>query len=91
MTSTLPQTEELISSLSQLMPTIYQQETFESLIALFLESQSKVPHHCTTKSESAISRFLNHYNWPTRSLIRRCRSSILQLILTQRGQGRKPI
>jgi hypothetical protein len=47
--------------------------------------------NCQTKSESAISRFLNYYNWSTRSLIRTIRSYILNLILAQRIKGRKPI
>ena len=73
------------------MPTIYQQETLESLLGLFLEGRgNSAPHHCSTKSESAISRFLNHYKWSTRSLIRRVRSCILNLILSQRQRGRKP-
>jgi len=60
----LPQVEELMLSLKQLMPSIYQQETLESILGLFLSGKGNaVPHHCQTKSESAISRFLNYYNW----------------------------
>jgi hypothetical protein len=56
----LPQVEELLSTVKELMPTIYQKETLESILGLLLEGQANsVPHHCTTKSESAISRFLN--------------------------------
>lgn len=88
----LPQAKELLLTLKQLMPTIYQQETLESLLGLFLSGKGNgVPHHCQTKSESAISRFLNHYDWSTRSLIRTIRSYILNFILSQRTQGRKPI
>ena len=73
------------------MPSIYQQETLESILGLFLTGQGKsVPHHCQTKSSSAISRFLNHDKWSTRSLIRAVRACILHLILTQRKKGRKP-
>jgi hypothetical protein len=83
--------EELLSTLKQLMPTIYQKETLESILGLFLGGQEhSVPHHCSTKSESAISRFLNHYKWSTRSLIRTIRSFILNLILAERKKGRKP-
>jgi hypothetical protein len=68
MTSILPQVEELIPKLKQLMPTMYQQDTLESLLTLFLTRQgNSIPHHCQSKSESAISRFLNHYDWSTRS------------------------
>ena len=35
-------------------------------------------------------RFLNHYKWSTRSLIRTVRACILHLILSQRPRGRKP-
>lgn len=88
----LPQVDELLSNLKDLMPTIYQQETLESVIGLFLDGQGhSLPHHCLTKSESAISRFLNHYNWSTRSLIRTVREFILNLVLAQRRKGRKPI
>ncbi len=60
----LSQVDELLSTLKDLMPTIYQKETLESIIGLFLDGQGNaVPHHCQTKSESAISRFLNNYNW----------------------------
>ncbi|NES07978.1 MAG: hypothetical protein F6K22_37470 [Okeania sp. SIO2F4] len=53
----LSQVDELLSSLKQLMPTIYQKETLESVLGLFLNSQGNaVPHHCQTKSESAITR-----------------------------------
>ena len=88
----LHQAQELLSTLKQLMPTIYQQETLESVLGLLLQGQgNSVPHHCQTKSESAISRFLNHYKWSTRSLIRYVRSCILNLILSQRTRGRKLI
>ena len=39
MNQILPQAEELLSTLKQLMPTLYQQETLESLLALFLQGQ----------------------------------------------------
>ena len=65
-TPILSQVDELLSTLKDLMPTIYQKETLESILGLLLDGQGNaVPHHCHTKSESAISRFLNHYNWST--------------------------
>jgi len=73
----LSQAEQLISTLKQLMPTIYQQETLESILGLFLGGQgNSVPHHCQTKSESALSRFFNYYQWPTRAVIRTVRSKM---------------
>ena len=81
MASILPQVEQLITNLKELMPTIYQSETLESLLGLFLSGKGNaVPHHCQTKSESAISGFLNYYNWSTRSVIRTVRSYVLNLI-----------
>lgn len=88
----LPPAKQLLSTFKQLMPTLYQQETLESILGLFLEGKgNSVPHHCYTKSESAISRFLNYYNWSTRSLIRTVRSCILNLIISQKTRGKKPI
>jgi len=90
-TTILPQAEELLSSILKVMPTAYQQETLQSIIAMFLEGQGhSLPHHCLTKSESAISRFFNHYNWSTRSVIRFVRQHILNLILSLFPRGRKP-
>lgn len=92
MTFILPQAEELIATLKEVMPTIYQEETLESLLGLFLSGQgNSIPHHCQTKSESAISRFLNYYNWSTRKVIRTVRTYILNLIRSQQVKGRKPI
>jgi hypothetical protein len=52
MTPILPQAEELLSILKQLMPTMYQKETLESILALLLQGQGhSLPHHCLTKSE----------------------------------------
>ncbi len=92
MTFILPQAEELIATLKEVMPTIYQEETLESLLGLFLSGRgNSIPHHCQTKSESAISRFLNYYNWSTRKVIRTVRTYILNLIRSQQVKGRKPI
>ena len=83
MTPILSQSQDLLNTLKELMPTVYQQETLESILAMFLEGQGhSLPHHCTTKSESAISRFFNHYQWSTRSVIRAVRQDILNLILS---------
>lgn len=74
------------------MPTIYQKDTFQSIIGMFLEGKGhSLPHYCQTKSESAISRFLNHYQWPTRKLIITVRKAIINIILFQSRKGKKPI
>ncbi len=66
--------QDLLNTLKHLIPTVYLQETLESILAMFLEGIGhSLPHHCTTSSESAISRFLNYYQWSTRSVIRAVR------------------
>jgi hypothetical protein len=86
----LSQCQDLLNTIKNLMPTVYQQETLESILALFLEGQGhSLPHYCTT-SESAISRFFNHYQWSTRAMIRTVRSLVLDLILSLFPFGRKP-
>jgi len=50
-----------------------------------------LPQQCKTKSASALSRFLNVYPWSTRWLIRTSCSFVLQQILSQPRQGRRPI
>ena len=91
MKTILLQAQELMNTLTQLMPTVYQQETLESILAMFLDGLGhSLPHHCTTKSGSAISRFFNHYQWSTRSVIRVVRSLLLDLILSLFPKGRKP-
>lgn len=49
-----------------------------------------LPEHCKSKSASALSRFLNIYDWSTRSVIRTTRARMIQEILSHRPKGRKP-
>lgn len=92
MENILPSAQQLVESLKELMPSLYQQETLQALLGLFLEGQGhSLPHHCQTKSESAISRFLNHYQWSTRAVIRAVRQAALNLIVSQCPKGRRPI
>lgn len=87
----LSQAQALISGLQALMPSVYQQDSLQALLGLFLEGQGiPLPEHCKTKSASALSRFLNEYNWSTRQVIRAVRSSALQQILSQLRLGRRP-
>ncbi len=68
------------------------QETFQALLGLFLEGRGySLPHHCQTKSESAISRFLNHYKWSTLGVIRAVRTAAVNLILSHCHSKKKPI
>lgn len=70
MSTILPQAQALVSGLKTLMPSIYQQDSLQAMLGLFLEGQGiSLPEHCKTKSASALSRFLNEYKWPTRQVI----------------------
>ncbi len=73
------------------MPTIYQKETFEIILAAFLEATGiACASNNKLKSASATSRFLNVYDWPTRKLIIVFRQWILAQILSYSKKGRKP-
>jgi hypothetical protein len=62
---------QLVYELLQLMPTPYQRASLKAMLALFLEARgSALPEHSKYKSPSALSRFLNLYNWSTRTFIR---------------------
>ena len=86
-----PQAHALVNTLKNIMPTVYQKESLQALFGLFLEAQgSPLPHHCQIKSESAISRFLNHYKWSTRQVIRCFRQTVLEVLKSQVSSGRRP-
>lgn len=90
----LAHAQNLVYTLKELMPTQYQKDNLEAMLALFLEAQGHpLPEHSQTKSPSAISRFLNINPWSTRQMIRVIRSTALQTVfkvLTSSGKGRKP-
>lgn len=63
----------------------------QALLGLFLEGQGvPLPEYCKTKSASALSRFLNEYNWSTRQVVRAVRKAALQQIMSQPRVGRRP-
>lgn len=83
--------ESLVITLLALMPTIYQKQTMESILGLLLTATGRdLPEHCQTSSPSAISRFLNQYDWPTRKLIRLVRAWIWSYLLSYSKRGRRP-
>lgn len=49
-----------------------------------------LPEHCVLKSAAALSRFMNEYGWPTRSVIRATRKHILKELLKYAPRGRRP-
>ena len=80
-----------VYTLLSLMPSVYQQENLETMLGLFLEAQGyPLPQHSKSKSPSALSRFLNVYDWSTRNVIRTARNRVIKEILSERTLGRKP-
>lgn len=91
MSNILAHAQELVYTLESFMPSAYQRENFTAMLGLFLQAKGyPLPQHSQTKSASALSRFLNIYNWPTRKIIRITRKQILQEILSFCPKGRRP-
>lgn len=87
----LAHAQELVYTLSELMPTHYQKQNLEAMFGLFLEAQGHpLPEHCQTKSASALSRFLNIQPWSTREMIRTVRDHAIKQVLSECPKGRKP-
>ena len=71
----------LVYGLLCLMPSVYQKASLNALLGLFLEAQGHpLPQHTQVKSASSFSRFLNHYGWPTRQVMRTTRQAVLEQI-----------
>jgi hypothetical protein len=75
----LQHAQTLVYSLIRLMPSDYQKASLQTLLGRFLSAQGEaLPAHTPLKSASALSRFLNHYQWSTRQVIGTTRRAILQ-------------
>jgi hypothetical protein len=73
--------QELVYNLLCLMPSVYQKASLNALLGLFLEAQGMpLAQHTQVKSASALSRFLNQYQWSTRAVIRATRKAVFQQI-----------
>ncbi len=73
--------QELVYSLLCLMPSAYQKASLNALFGLFLQAQGHpLPQHTQLKSPSSLSRFLNHYRWSTRGVIRTTRRKVVQQV-----------
>ncbi len=82
----------LVYSLLCLMPSVYQKASLNALFGLFLEAQGHpLPQHTQVKSASSSSRFLNHYGWTTREVIRTTRQAVLGQIARHRPHGGLPL
>lgn len=69
----------LVYSLLCLMPSVYQRASLNAMFGLFLNAQGQPhPDQTAVKSASALSRFLNHYTWSTRGVIRTTRQAVFQ-------------
>jgi hypothetical protein len=63
------------------MPSLYQKASFNAFMGLFLDAQGHaLPQQTQVKSASSLSRFLNHYSWSTRDVIRSTRRAALAQI-----------
>lgn len=85
--------QELVHCLMQLMPSPHQCASLTCLLALFLQSQRPRANQGKTKSESALSRFLNRYGWPTGKAIKTTRQHLKRVIQSylKSHRGRLPI
>jgi hypothetical protein len=91
MVSILAHAQNLVYTLLSLMPSTYQQENLEAMLGLFLQAQGyPLPEHSKSKSASALSRFLNIYNWSTTGVICATRKRVIKEILSDCPKGRKP-
>lgn len=82
---------KLVYELLALMPSPYQRASLKAMFALFLCAQGiALPEHTSHKSPSALSRFLNLYEWSTTNVIRTLRRQILEVPLKRRKVGRRP-
>lgn len=83
---------KLVYELLNLMPSPYQQASLKAMLVLFLSTRGlALPEHANHKSASALSRFLNFYEWPTKSVIRTLRREVLETLLERRKVGRRPV
>lgn len=70
-----------VYSLLCLMPSTYQKASLNALFGLFLEAQEHpLPQYTQVKSASSLSRFLNHYNWSSGSVIGTTRQTVLEQV-----------
>ncbi|MEO0756486.1 MAG: transposase [Cyanobacteria bacterium J06634_6] len=92
MPTILKHAQGLVYSLVCLMPSVYQKASLQAMLSLFLEAQGHaVPEHTPIKSASSLSRFLNRYDWSTRSVLRTTRRAILEQVALHRPPSHLPI
>ncbi len=80
---------QLVYDLKQAMPSADQQQSFTSLLGLFLQATGNIRlSHSQGKSASSLSRFLNHYSWSSKQLWEQLRRMQLEQLLKCRQRGR---
>jgi len=85
--------QALFSRALAIFSTAHQRQNFEACIRLFLRDEGKpLPRHSPTRSPSALSRFLNHGDWPTWRLAHLLREFSLKAltVFAAARRGRKP-
>jgi hypothetical protein len=89
--NTTKETRQLLYQFTSLMPSVHHKRTFEAFLLAFLSPyRSALPEHNPLRSASSISRFLNHYSWPTRALVRHIRSLLFDALWEASKHGRDP-
>ncbi len=92
METILQHAQGLVCSLLCLMPSIYQNDSLKAIFALFLAPDGHaLPAHTQIKSASSLSRFLNHYSWPTRQVIRISRRAVVAQLAQHRPHPNAPL
>jgi hypothetical protein len=92
MSNLLEYAQALVYQLLSMMPSRYQRQSLNALLGLFLMATGQaLPQHSELVSASGLSRFLNHYHWPTRAVIRTVRAEVLRQIQAQDRYGCSPI
>ena len=92
METILEHAQGLVYALLGLMPSRYQKTSLSALLGLFLEAPGHaLPQHCTTRSASALSRFLNIYGWSTRSVLRTTRQTVLKQMAQHLPRSDSPL
>jgi hypothetical protein len=85
--------QHLFCTLQTIFATAYQRASFRTLLSLFLRGNGQ-PYlrHSHGKSASALSRFVNHYDYSSSSLMRLTRQAAVNSLLAhvQQRRGRRP-
>jgi hypothetical protein len=84
--------QTLVYRLLAVMPSHYQKASFTAMMGLFLGADGHgVPDHTEVKSPSALSRFLNHYPWSTREVIRVMRQGMREQLTRYSPRKDQPL